>query len=87
VIRVSVEVDNGLARLRMLVRAESIRGALGAVEERYPDAVAKVLFPISPEAFFVSDADTERLVEPEAPEERRQGIIRTSSPERQVHRE
>jgi len=54
VIRVSVEVQSGVARFRAVVWGESIDQALGLVRGRYPGCEARVLFPIEPEAFFVA---------------------------------
>src|ERR687894_828326 len=53
---------------RVLVQAESIRGALNVVGQRYPGSAVRVVFPISPEAFFVGEAGARAgRIEPEAP--------------------
>jgi len=52
-IRVSVEVREGPAPLRVEVRAESISHAVGSIEERHPGREVQVVFPIDPEEFFV----------------------------------
>lgn len=54
-VRVLVEVDSGAARFCLAVRAESIGQALGIAEALYPDADARVVFPIESEGFFVED--------------------------------
>ena len=54
-VRVSIEVDTGVARFRLTVRAESIARALGLAEALHPSADARVVFPIEPEGFFVED--------------------------------
>lgn len=67
----SVEVRSGAARFRAVVWAESIDRAVRLVGVRYPGCEARVLFPIEPEAFFVSpgfDPWVEAVVA-EAPEE------------------
>ena len=52
-IRVSVEVCSGAARIRAAVWANSIERALSLVRAHYPGGEVKVIFPIEPEAFFV----------------------------------
>jgi hypothetical protein len=54
-IKVSVEVSSGTARFRVSVQAQSIRRALGMVESRYPHGEVRLVFPIEPEGFFVSE--------------------------------
>ena len=54
-IQVLVEVRIATTRLRVAVRAESIRRAVGLVGSRYPGCVASVSFPLDPETFFVRD--------------------------------
>jgi hypothetical protein len=54
-IEFSIEVGNGAARFGVAVRAESIRRAVETVKPRYPDADARVVYPIVPEAFFVRE--------------------------------
>ena len=44
-IRVWVERDHSFAHLTMLIRAESIREALGTVEKHYLGRTAQVVFP------------------------------------------
>jgi hypothetical protein len=68
-IEVLVEVGNGTARFGVVVRAESIRRAVGIVKAYYPGADARVVHPLDPEAFFVRDAATSAgLVKLEMPE-------------------
>ena len=52
-IRVSVEVREGPAPLRVEVHAESISQAVSSIEERHPGREVQVVFPIDPEEFFV----------------------------------
>ena len=52
-IKIFVEVREGVAPLRVEVRAESISQAVGSVEERHPGRAVRVVFPIDPEEFFV----------------------------------
>ena len=54
-VKVCVEVQSGMARFRVGVQAESIRRALGLVGARYPHGETRVVFPIEPEDFFVSE--------------------------------
>jgi hypothetical protein len=55
VIRITVEVSQGAARFGVDVQAESIKRALEIVESQNPSCVAKVVFPIEPEEFYVGD--------------------------------
>ena len=55
-IRITVEVSQGTARFGVEVQAESIKRALEIVESQNPGYVAKVVFPIEPEEFYVGDA-------------------------------
>jgi hypothetical protein len=55
-IRVSIEIRYKTARFAVGVQARSIQHALSIVAARYPESVARVKFPISPEDFFVKDA-------------------------------
>ena len=52
-IKVSVEVCEGAAPFRVEMSAESITGAVSAVERRHPGRAVQVVFPIGPEDFFV----------------------------------
>ena len=52
-IRVSVEVREGPAPLRVEVRAESISQAVTSIEERHLGREVQVVFPINPAEFFV----------------------------------
>jgi hypothetical protein len=54
VVRVSIEVRNGVASCNVAVRAESIRQAVSLVEKRYHGDVS-ARFPVDPEGFFVND--------------------------------
>ncbi len=68
-VRVSIEVRNGAARFCVVVRAESIRRAVGLVARRYPDHDVGVKFPIDPEGFFVGVRTTRAgIAEFERPE-------------------
>jgi hypothetical protein len=68
-IRVSIEVRDGWDRSELLVRAESIRQAVSIVEFLYPGLEARVVFPIEPETFFISDDGVvEGLVGTEIPQ-------------------
>jgi hypothetical protein len=52
-IKVSMEVREGAALSRAIVRAESIREALSITRERYPGREVRVIFPIDPEDFLI----------------------------------
>jgi hypothetical protein len=52
-IRVAVEVREGATLLREKVSAESVRQAVSVMRERYPGRDVRVVFPISPEDFFL----------------------------------
>lgn len=67
-IEVSVEVDSGVTRFSVAVRAEGIRQALKIASVRYLGSEVRVLFPINPEAFFTKDHATVELIELEMPE-------------------
>jgi hypothetical protein len=54
-VKVCVEVRSGVARFRVGVQAQSIRGALNMVAGSYPRGEVSVVFPIEPEGFFVRD--------------------------------
>ncbi len=53
-INITVRVE-GQVPFSMKVRAVSIRAALGIVQARYPDAEARIAYPIDPEFFFAGD--------------------------------
>lgn len=53
-IKVIVRVD-GEVPLSVAIMAESIRAAVGIVQARYPDAEARVAYPIDPDSFFAGD--------------------------------
>ena len=55
-IKVSIEIRYKTARFAVGARAQSIQKALSIVAARYPESVARVKFPITPEDFFVKDA-------------------------------
>ena len=55
-VKVSIEVKNGVARIIVGVQASSIQSALNLVKGFYSASDVKVLFPIDPEGFFVEDA-------------------------------
>jgi hypothetical protein len=52
-IRVAVEVREGDTLLRATVSADSVRQAVSVMKERYPGRDVRVVFPISPEDFFL----------------------------------
>jgi hypothetical protein len=54
-VRVSVEVDSGATRFRVMVQAESIERALEIARSHNPDKECKVTFPLDPEAFFIEE--------------------------------
>ena len=56
-IRVAMEVREGTTPLlRETVSAESVRQAVSVMRERYPGRDVRVVFPISPEDFFLEGA-------------------------------
>ena len=68
-VKISIEVRNGTARLEVAVQAWSIQQAMSLVRERYPGADVRVRFPIDPEGFLVKDPPARaRLIEGEHPE-------------------
>jgi hypothetical protein len=54
-LRISVDVGNGVNRSRVSVQAESIRQALYLVQKRYPKSDIQLVFPLDPESFFVEE--------------------------------
>ncbi len=62
-IRVSVEVGEDANRFDVTVLASSIEEALSIVRSRYPNVDPRIVHPIDPEAFFVSEPDASVLVE------------------------
>jgi hypothetical protein len=54
-IKVSVEVRSGSARFRVSVGAENVRQALGLVGGRYQHSEVRLVFPVEPKGFFVSE--------------------------------
>lgn len=54
-IEVLIEVASGAATSKVAIRAESLLRAVDAAKERYRDADVRVIFPLSPEEFFVKD--------------------------------
>jgi hypothetical protein len=68
-VKVSIEVRYGTARLDVAVRAWSIQQAMSFVRERYPNTDVRVRFPLDPEGFFVQDpAARAGLIEDEQPD-------------------
>jgi hypothetical protein len=57
-LRISVNLGNGVNRTRVSVQAESIRQALHLVQKRYPRSDIQVVFPLDPESFFVEEPGT-----------------------------
>ena len=60
-VRISIEVSNGVARFSVSVQAESIERALEIVERQNPGKDCKVRFPIDAEAFFVEVDDVAKV--------------------------
>ena len=68
-VKVSIEVSNEAATFGVAVAAMSIERALSFVQQRYPEGVARVKFPIEPEGFFVEHRTARaRLIGFEAPQ-------------------
>ena len=55
-VKVSIEVHSKTARFAVAVQAKSIQRALSIVTAHHPGSVARVMFPIEREGFFVEDA-------------------------------
>jgi hypothetical protein len=55
-VKVSIEVHDGTARFTLAVLTKSIQRALRIVAARHPGCVARVMFSIEPEGFFVEDS-------------------------------
>ena len=53
-IRVIVKVREGAVTRRVRITAPSIERALGITSARMPGREVRLLFPVDPEAFFVS---------------------------------
>jgi len=60
VIRVSVEIREGVFTRRVRITAPSIELALKLAGEGKPGRGIRLLFPIDPEAFFVSGGSDKR---------------------------
>jgi hypothetical protein len=56
-IRVAMEVRDGATLLRETVSAESVRQAVSVMRERHPGRDVRLVFPISPEDFFLEDPE------------------------------
>ena len=56
-VKVSMEVRNGAARFKVMVRASSIERAVSLLSRRYPDSQALVKFPADPEGLFAGERD------------------------------
>jgi hypothetical protein len=54
-IKISIEVRSGTARFNVAAQAESIEEALEIAKRYNSGKECKVVFPIDPEVFFVSD--------------------------------
>ena len=52
-IRVCMEVHEGVALRKVAVQAGSISQAMSIIKESYPDSDVRVVFPIDPAEFFV----------------------------------
>jgi hypothetical protein len=52
-VKISLEVCEGVDLSRIAVRAESISQAVSMVKRRYPDREVRVVFPIDSEEFFI----------------------------------
>ncbi len=68
-IEVFIEVVDEAAPFTLAVKAESLQEAVGVAKERYPGTDVRVVFPISPEEFFVKDAGVAGLGRLDVPEE------------------
>lgn len=70
-IRVLLEASNGISRLMIAVRAESVRRAVEMAREQYSDGDVDLVLPIDPDTFFVKGPASEvELVEIVTPEGR-----------------
>jgi hypothetical protein len=71
-VRVSIEVRIGVARLRVGIQASSIQRAVSLVQRLYSASDVRVVFPIDPEVFFVEDGlcAEEVLIRSGKPQER-----------------
>ncbi len=65
---VKVSVDVGAASFRVVVVAESISRALRLVQDRYPGAETRVVFPLDPDSFFAAGPDAAAGIERGLPE-------------------
>ena len=54
-VRVSIDIRDGVAHFAVVGRAESIERAVEIVESRYPGADVRVKSPMDPEGLFVKD--------------------------------
>jgi hypothetical protein len=54
-VRISVEVESGAARFRVVVQAESIERALEIARRHNPGSDCRVTFPLDPETFFAEN--------------------------------
>ena len=54
-INVLVQVRGDAAYFEISIRADSITEALNIAEARYPGGEPRLVYPIEPEAFFVSE--------------------------------
>lgn len=53
-VKVTIEVRSGSARIGVAVQAESIQRALSLVRGRFPGRRCRVEFPMEPEGYFVA---------------------------------
>lgn len=60
-VKVSMEVRKGAARISVAVCAESIERAMSVIEGRFPEGECRMKFPINPEEFFVGDAPAKHM--------------------------
>jgi hypothetical protein len=69
-IKVSVQVCSGSVSFKAAVWADGIEKALSLARTRYPGTEVRVIFPIEPESFFVTETvSSSRVVRPEMPKE------------------
>ncbi len=68
-IRVLVEVLGGATPLTVPIKARTLLDAIDAAKKRYAGSEVRVIFPISPEEFFVKDANALRTNKLEASKE------------------
>ena len=66
-VKVSLEVREGVDLSRVAVQAGSISQAVSIVKERYPGREVRVVFPIDSEEFFIEGPEKTRSDESRQP--------------------